>query len=197
MNAIHLEAKRPVPHSAAAHPASCTCSAHPVPASMRLRDALAAYLAENGFTAEAYDSPTTSGSFLGLKFAVPNPPSHQRAVRLHDLLHVATGFGTDHAGEAEISVWQARRGVGASGIYVTSIVMLNVLLGVVFAPRRTLQALRESTAGASLFSLAVDYEALLERTVGELREMLSIPQAGLATRPRERHAHAPAGPAQG
>ncbi len=186
------EADRAVGNSAARHPPSCTCSTHPLPASMRLRDALGMYLAENGFTAEAYDSPTTSGSLFGLKYAVPNPPSHQRAVRLHDLHHVATGFGTDHAGEAEISVWQARRGIRASGMYVTSIVTMNVLLGIVFAPRRTLHALRSSTSGASLFGLPVDYEGLLERTVGELREMLAIPPQGLATLPHGRHAHAPA-----
>lgn len=176
---------------AADHPPSCTCRAHPLPASMRLRDARDAYLAENGFTVAAYDSPTTDGSFLGMKFAVPNPPSHRRAIRLHDLHHVATGFGTDHAGEAEISAWQARRGLRAAGMYVTAIVMTNALLGAVFAPRRTLVALRTASAGGSLFSMTVDYESLLERTVGELREMLTIPEHGLATHPRRLHAHAP------
>ena len=82
------------------HPPNCTCTAHPLPVSMRVRDARDAYLAENGFTTESYDAPTTAGSFLGVKFSVPNPPPHQRAIRLHDLHHVATGFGTDHAGEA-------------------------------------------------------------------------------------------------
>jgi hypothetical protein len=176
---------------AADHPPSCACRAHPLPASMRVRDARDAYLAENGFTVKAYDSPTTEGSFLGMKLAVPNPPSHQRAIRLHDLHHVATGFGTDHAGESEISAWQARRGLRAAGMYVAAIVTVNALLGVVFAPRRTMIALRTSSAGGSLFSMTVDYESLLERTVGELREMLALPQQGLATHPRRLHAHAP------
>jgi hypothetical protein len=163
----------------------------PLPASMRVRDALSIYLAENGFTTEGYDSPKTSGSFLGLKFSVPNPPSHQRGVRLHDLHHVATGFGTDHAGEAEISVWQARRGLLGSGMYVTSIVVANVVFGVLLAPRRTLRAIRDTTSGPSLYSLpSVDYEALLDGTVGELRALLEIPERGLATT-RGRHAHAP------
>lgn len=177
---------------AAAHPPSCACRAHPLPASMSVREARDIYLAENGFTVEAYDAPTTSGSLLGVKLAVPNPLAHRRAIRLHDLQHVATGFGTDHAGEAEISIWQARRGVGAAGMYVTTIVMANVLLGLVLAPGRTLAALRAPGARGSLFSMAIDYESLLERTVGELREMLAIPPHGLATHPRGLHAHAPA-----
>jgi len=158
---------------------------------MRVRDARDVYLAENGFTTAAYDSPSTSGSFLGMAFSVPNPPSHQRAIRLHDLHHVATGFGTDHAGEAEISAWQARRGLRAAGMYVTAIVLGNALLGAVFAPRRTLAALRFASTGGSLFSMTIDYEALLERTVGELRQMLSIPQRGVTVLPRRLHALAP------
>ena len=173
------------------HPPSCTCRAHPLPASMRVRDALHAYLAENGFTVDAYDSPTTSGSVLGWKIVVPNPPKHRRAIMLHDLHHVATGFGTDHVGEAEVSVWQARRGLLSTGMYVTAIVASNVLLGLVFASRRTLHALRVSSAGSSLFSMVVDYETLLGRTVGELRALLGIPHVGLAELPRDLHRNAP------
>ena len=173
------------------HPPTCTCTAHPLPVSLRVRDARDLYLAENGFTTESYDAPTTAGSFLGLKFSVPNPPAHQRAIRWNDLHHVATGFGTDHAGEAEISAWQARTGLRPAGAYVTAIVIANAVLGIVFAPRRTWDALRASREGRSLFSLTVDYESLLEMTVGELRAMLGIPERGLATLPRGLHAHAP------
>lgn len=186
-----LDLETPADHETASHLPACVCAAHPLPASMRVRDALAVYLAENGFTAEAYDSPTTSGSFLGVKLRVPNPPSHQRAIRLHDLHHVATGFGTDHAGEAEISVWQARRGLLAAGAYVTSIVILSAFAGVFLAPRRTLRAVRASTSGPSLFALTHDYESLLDRSVGDLRALLEIPPQGLATHPRQHHAHAP------
>jgi hypothetical protein len=158
---------------------------------MRVRDARDVYLAENGFTTAAYDSPKTKGSIFGFEIAVPNPPAHQRAIRLHDLFHVATGFGTDHGGEGEISAWQARRGLRAAGLYVTTIVIVNVLLGALFAPKRTIAVLRTPAGGVSLFSLGVEYESLLERTVGELRQLLGIPEHGLASGPRGLHAHAP------
>jgi hypothetical protein len=173
------------------HPETCTCRAHPWPASMRVRDARDAYLAENGFTVLAYEQPTTEGSFLGLKIAVPNPPAHRRAIRLHDLLHVATGFGTDHAGEGEISAWQARRGLRGTGAYVTAIVMANALLGLVFAPRRTIAASRSAPSGRSIFTAALEYEQLLDLSVGELRDMLAIPPDGLTRRRRGLHALAP------
>jgi hypothetical protein len=76
-------------------------------------------------------------------------------------------------------------------MYVTSIVLMNALLGVVFAPSRTLAALRGSSSGGSLFSLDVEYASLLDKTVGELRALLEIPERGIAHHPRELHAHAP------
>lgn len=158
---------------------------------MRVRDARDAYLAENGFTMEAYDAPTAKGSFFGLAFSVPNPPAHRRAIRFHDLHHVATGYGTDHAGEAEISAWQARRGLIAAGAYVTGIVLANAGLGLVVAPRRTLRALEDARGRGSLFTLDVAYEALLDRTVGELRALLAIPTEGLERGTRGLHALAP------
>jgi hypothetical protein len=173
-----------------AHPSTCTCREHPLPAPMNVRVARDAYLRENGFTTESYDARAAKGSLLGLAFSVPNPPAHRRAIRLHDLHHVATGYGTDHAGEAEISAWQARRGLVPAGLYVTSIVLANAALGLLVAPRRTVAAL-DAGPGGSLFTLDVAYDALLEKTVGELRALLSIPEAGVVSRPRGLHALAP------
>jgi hypothetical protein len=159
---------------------------------MRVRDALGIYLAENGFTVEAYDEPTTTGSFLGIPLKVPNPPAHRRAIMLHDLHHVATGYGTDHAGEAEISAWETRRGLGSTGLYVSALVLSIGLLGLVVAPRRTWRAFRAPPAGRSLFGLDLEYDALLDQSVGELRALLGVPQEGLAKQPRELHALRPA-----
>ncbi len=174
------------------HDPSCTCSAHPLPESMRVRDARDVYLAENGFTTEGYESATTSGSILGVKIRVPNPPAHQRAIRLHDLVHVATGYGTDHAGEGEISAWQAARGLRGTGAYVVAIILFNTTIGAISAPGRTLAAARTASRGeGSIFTAPLPYDALLELTVGELRALLSIPAEGLAALPRGLHAHAP------
>jgi hypothetical protein len=173
------------------HPPTCTCRMHPWHASMTVRAARDAYLEENGFTIESYESPKTKGSLLGFAFSVPNPPSHQRAIRLHDLLHTATGFGTDHAGEAEISAWQLRRGLAGAGHYVAAIVSFNVLVGLLVAPRRTLGAFTSAGSGDSLFDGEHEYESLLDASVGVLRSMLAIPIEGLAREPRGLHALAP------
>jgi hypothetical protein len=108
-----------MPPAQIAHATDCTCCEHPFPASLTVREGLRAYLAENCFTVEGYEAPRTEAFFLGIRFSVPNTPRHAWAIRLHDLHHVATGYGTDMAGEGAISAWEALRGLRDTGAYVS------------------------------------------------------------------------------
>ena len=108
----------------------------PLPAELPVSEALEAYLSENAFTTEEYDASKVSVTFWGVRFTVPNPPSRQLAVRFHDLHHVMTGFGTDPAGEFEISAWEMRRGLGVFGLYVRLIILSGALSGFLLYPRR-------------------------------------------------------------
>jgi hypothetical protein len=163
------------------------------PPSMTVRAGRDAYLAENGFTVDAYDAKWIDVSFLGVSIPTPNTRRRGDAIKLHDLHHVVTGFGTDVAGEAEISAWEVRRGLGGLGLYVTVIVIGVALLGLLgIAPRRTVRAWRTSRGGAgSLFRSQRDYASLLAMSVGELRRELGLPEEGLATSRRGLHSRAP------
>lgn len=166
----------------------------PFPSSWTVRRARDAYLAENGFTLEAYDAAWTDGSFLGIKLKVPNTKRHRWAIMLHDLHHVVTGYGTDLVGEGEISAWELR-GIRALGLYVGSIVLSGALLGFVCAPRRALVAFRAARTSRTLFAggdSEAEYEALLNLTVGQLRALVGAPEDGVAKHPRALHAYAPA-----
>jgi len=166
-----------------------------LPASWRAREGRDAYLAENGFTVEAYDAKWTDASFVGVRFRVPNTRHHAWAIKMHDLHHVATGYGTDLVGEAEVSAWELRRGLRGLGAYVGSIVVAGALVGVLVAPGRTLRAWRASSPDRpSLFRSTRPYDDLLAMSVGSLRQELGVPEGGLSSRPRELHAYAP-GPA--
>lgn len=177
----------------AIEPEAASRLAQPLPAELSVREGRDRYLAENGFTVAAYSEPYTPASFLGLRFSVPNTDRHKWAIKLHDLHHVATGYGTDIVGEAEISAWEARRGVRELGLYVGAIVVSLALFGLTIAPRRTLRAWRASGANSrSLFGRAdLDYEALLDLRVSELRAELQVPHAGVAQQPRRLHTFAP------
>lgn len=163
----------------------------PLPAYLSVERGRDAYLAENGFSTAAYDDPWTEASFLGKKFRVPNTAHHRWAIRLHDLHHVATGYGTDVVGEAEVSAWELRRGLRGLGAYVGTIVVLGAAAGLLFAPRRTIAAWRGSRPTSSLFQSQRAYEDLLSMSVSELREELGVPKDGVASHPRRLHTFAP------
>jgi hypothetical protein len=157
-----------------------------------VRDARDAYLTENGFTVEAYDARWTDASFLGVRLRVPNTRSHRRGIMLHDLHHVATGYGTDLAGEGEISAWELRRGLRGIGAYVGGIVTLGAAVGAAAHPLRIWRAWRASArGGGSLFQSSRTYEELLAMSVAELRRELGVPAGGLAGGPQGLHDYAP------
>ena len=103
--------------------------AEPLPGDWKVQAGLDVFLEENGYAFEDYDAPRTPASLLGISFSVPNTPRHRWAIMLHDLHHVATGFGTDARGEGEISAWEARRGLRGLGLYVGAIIVGGVGLG--------------------------------------------------------------------
>lgn len=161
----------------------------PLPADWTVDHGLDAYLEENGFSRAAYDEPTTQASLFGVAFRIPNTPKHRWAIMLHDLHHVVTGYGTDLAGEGEVSVWEATAGLGGLGLYVGAIVGGLAMLGATRWPIR-MRAARRASGGRSLFQNIVPYEDALRMTIGELRGRLGVPERGVAGR-RALHALAP------
>ncbi|MHC4380127.1 MAG: hypothetical protein ACYSU1_03425 [Planctomycetota bacterium] len=164
----------------------------PLPADWTVAEGLDAYLEENGFQKETYDAPRTPANFLGIRFSVPNPPKHRWAIMLHDLHHVATGFGTNPAGEGQISAWECRVGLRGLGFYVGSIVFGGLLLGMVAAPVKTTRAWKAAGSCKSLFHLPdYRYEELLDLKIHELRDLLGVDREGLYQGERGLHAGAP------
>ena len=161
---------------------------HPLDPNMTVRQGLADYLAENGFDVREYTAPTFRLKVLGRYFDVPNTRDRQWAIPLHDLHHVATGYGTDFAGEAEIAAWELSGGCRTWVVYYLNLTALS--LGLAIAPRRVLEALRAARSARALYRQPLGYEEALALTIGELRERLGVPREGLATRGRRLHTDA-------
>ncbi len=163
----------------------------PLPAEWTVARGLETYLYENGFDRALYDAPRTPASLLGVSFSVPNTPPHRWALMRHDLHHVITGYGTDIAGEAEVSVWEWAGGVSTPkiGLYTTSIVGSLAMLAYTRYPLRALAA-RRAARGENLFHGKIEYEAALAMTIGALRKQLGLPSGGV-TGARVLHANAP------
>ena len=155
-----------------------------------VRDARDAYLDENGFTVAAYTEPWNDVTIFGIKTKIRNTRARAALIPMHDLHHVATGFGTAYAGEGEISGWEVGAGLPSS-LYVAGIILGGFLLGLCVAPRRTLAAFAAGREARSLFRDAPPYEELLALSVAELRATLGVPAGGISRGPRRLHKHAP------
>lgn len=162
-----------------------------LPASLSVREARDRYLAENGFSIIGYTAPTFTVDLFGHTFTFPNGPARRRAIPLHDLQHVVTGYGTDLVGEAEQSAWELMGGVNSLFLWVFK--LSAILLGLFLAPRRVIRSMRLARARGcrTLYGDPVDYESLLAMSLGELRARLSVPLGGQAEHEAARHRRAP------
>ena len=147
-----------------------------VPA-LEIREARDRYLAENGLSTDGYTAPTFTLRLLGIPITFPSTQARKRALPLHDLHHVLTGYGTGWAGEAEIGVWELR--AGCSSLVTYWLNGSGVVLGLFISPRRVWRAFRAAKGQRSLYRDPTPYSALLQMTVGELRAKLGIPLDGL------------------
>lgn len=153
----------------------------------RVADDVERYLGENGFTHEEYTAPTVQLFAGPISFRVPNPEARQRAVPLHDVHHVVTGFGTDVIGEGEQGAWELRAGCpGFIPIFLNSVAMLG---GFLLSPRRVMRAFRSGKGAETLYgSTRISYDAALAMSLPDLRRRLGVPERGLAN-PDERRLH--------
>lgn len=143
------------------------------PDTMPIPEARARYFAVNGFAADGgYGDPFVNVRFFGVPLSFPNVEGRIRAVKLHDLHHLVTGYGTDNVGEFEISGWEI--GAGCRGFAVAWMLNLaGIAAGMLAAPRRTFRAFVRGRRSRSLYGLrGVDVDA---ETVGGLRAHLSMP----------------------
>jgi len=138
-----------------------------------IREARAAFFAENGFGAGGgYDDAWQEAEFGPLPYRVPNPPARGAALRIHDLHHVATGYTTDWRGEAEISAWELGSGIGpVSYAWVT--VVFGLFTGLVGHLGPTYRAFVRGRRSVNLFAYPFD-AAWLDMSVGALQRYLRL-----------------------
>ena len=147
---------------------------------MLLKEVRDLFLAANKLSVQEYTAPTFTLRIFGLALKFPNTAARKRAVPLHDLHHVLTGYGTSWIGEAEIGAWELRAGCNSFITY-----FLNgggVVIGLFLSPRRVWRAFRAAKGQHTLYREPVPYERLLRMSVGEIRRRLGIPPQGLADR---------------
>jgi len=150
-----------------------------------VREALDGYFKAAGFPTDGgYTDKWVKLQVAGVfVFAFPNNQSRIRAVRFHDVHHVATGYATTWTGEAEIGAWEIASGCADH----TAAWILNLYamaLGLYFAPRAVYRAFVRGRHSRNCYRECYD-EALLEQKIGSLRERLGLRSAETLSRPAD------------
>ena len=142
---------------------------------LTVRAARDQYFRDNGFSEAGYTAPWVKLKMGPIPLGFPNSKARRRAVPLHDLHHLATGYATTWIGEAEIAAWELAAGCGrywaAWGLDLGA-----ALVGLFIAPRRTWRAFRRGRRCRSLYR-ASSNDGLLDMTVAELRARLGTDRA--------------------
>jgi hypothetical protein len=142
------------------------------PDEVTVRAARGRYFADNGFGDGGYDSRWVKVQLGPLPVWIRNTQSRVRSVRLHDVHHVLTGYDTDVAGEGEIGAFELAAGCAdhpAAWYLNLNAVAIALPLGV----RRLARAFARGRRSGCLYDREWD-EALLDETVGGLRERLPV-----------------------
>jgi len=151
-----------------------------------VREARARYFAANDFGDGGYDEAWVKFKVGPIPVAFPNSEGRVRAVRLHDLHHVLTGYGTSVLGEGEIGAWEV-----ASGCHHHRAAwVLNLIAywgGLLVGPRAVWRAFVRGRRSGNLYTGEWD-AAYLDLTVGALRREVRLAPAGAAPEPGDRAA---------
>ncbi len=169
--------------------------ATPIEPQTRVAQGRDSYFVENGFSLAGYADRWVKLKVFGVPVKFYNSAARKKVVPFHDLHHVATGYGTDLVGEAEIAMWELRG--GCNSLILWALNGSAALFGLLTAPRRTLRALSRAGGQRTLYRDALPYDQLIALTVGELRARLGVPPGGAADQPARLHPDAPGPTAPG
>ncbi len=145
--------------------------------SLRVREAREKYFETWGLDGGGYTASWVTLKQLGpLRIGFPNSPARIRAVKMHDLHHVATAYDANWMGEAEIGAWEI--GAGCHRHFAAWVLNLIALVyGVLLSPTRALRAFARGRASETLYRSHDLDESILAQTVGELRTSLGLDSA--------------------
>lgn len=156
------------------------------PTDLRMNEALRRYFDDNGFGPDGgYRAAWVDLKLGPIPIPFPNSDPRRRAVRFHDLHHIATGYQTDYAGEFEISAWEIATGC-RDFIAAWHLNLAGLLGGLVVYPKRTFRAFIRGRYTRNFYGR--EYEPLLNLSVGEARAMLGLEAPISATTWRDRTA---------
>ena len=146
-------------------------------------DLRAAYFEANAFGVDGgYGERWVLLEFGPLRLPIYNSAARKKAVPIHDLHHLITGYPTTPKGEAEIASWELA--AGTHDKWFALLINLPALLyGLVLWPKDTLAAWRHGSQVTGLYASEFQ-ETWLQLELGQLRRLALQPKPGNRSLPR-------------
>jgi ubiquinone biosynthesis protein Coq4 len=104
---------------------------------------------------------------------IPNISSRKKAVFLHDVHHLITGYESVIVGEFEIAGWEIASGC-IKYWFAYFINSPGLLMGVFLAPKKTMTGFKRGCRSSNLYLLGLDFEVINKTTIGELKKQVGI-----------------------
>jgi len=148
-----------------------------------IRDALTQHYVKHGLPLDGGASNPWFNVHIGpMTIRLPNPPARRRAVVMHDINHIVTGYNTTFS-EGEMSIAAFEVGAGCGRLAIVWFINLSLLaIALVVHPRVAFAGFVRGRRSASIYANVKDATALGEMSVDRVRALLRIASAD--TRPQ-------------
>lgn len=120
-----------------------------------------------------------------LSIPLPNPPARQRAVFVHDVNHILTGYNAVFS-DGEMSIAAFEVGSGCGRVWVAWYLNLSLMaIGALLRPWAVFRAFVGGRRARSLYVLPTDRATLRQMTVGAVRRWICLDECPLTPRPTD------------
>jgi hypothetical protein len=142
---------------------------------MTIQQALSGFYAANDFEDDGITKSSIAWLKVGpFKVPIPNPDARKKALWIHDVNHLATGYSTKWIGETSISAWELATGGWGTNVFVWMIIMGGFLIGVLVYPVSTFKAFLRGRRCKPVVGLGLTKKSLMNLEIEELKSMAGL-----------------------
>lgn len=104
---------------------------------------------------------------------IPNPQARKKALVLHDIHHIVTGYDGDWRGEASIGAWEIASGCGEY-LVAWYLNLGGMAIGLFIYPRSVFNAFIRGRRTENLYHHTIPQQQAVQMQVGELQKKLKL-----------------------
>jgi hypothetical protein len=142
---------------------------------MTIQEGLSGFYKVNDFEDDGGIQSSIAWLKVGpFKVPIPNPEARKKALWIHDINHLATGYSTKWIGETSISGWELATGGWGNNLFVWMIIMGGFLIGVLVYPISTFKAFLRGRKCRSVVGLGLSKRELMNLEIDDLKSMTGL-----------------------